>query len=62
MEIPGDVMIGGIFNVHASDSESPFQCGDINVREGFQYTEAVRYAIDMVNKVKDYLLCSGILK
>ena len=51
MEIPGDVMIGGIFNIHAEDDDFPFQCGDINLEEGFQYTEALRYAIDMVNKV-----------
>ena len=52
MEIPGDLMIGGIFNVHDADDASPFQCSDIKVREGFQYTEALRYAIQMVNKVR----------
>ena len=52
MEIPGDVMIGGIFNVHDADDTSPFECSDIKVREGFQYTEALRYAIQMVNKVR----------
>ena len=56
MEIPGDLMIGGVFNVHASDENSPFQCGNINVEEGFQYTEAFRYAIDMINKVVEILL------
>ena len=52
MEIPGDVMIGGIFNIHDAEDASPFQCSDIKVREGFQYTEALRYAIEMVNKVR----------
>ena len=51
IEIPGDVMIGGIFNVHDADDVSPFQCSDIKIREGFQYTEALRYAISLVNKV-----------
>ena len=51
MEIPGDVMIGGIFNIHDEDDASPFECSDIKVREGFQYTEALRYAINMINKV-----------
>ena len=51
MEIPGDVMIGGIFNIHDADDTSPFGCSDIKVREGFQYTEALRYAINMINKV-----------
>ena len=61
MDIPGDVMIGGVFNVHVGDDESPFQCGDIKVQEGFQYTEALRYAIDMVNKVTSSLSLSYCL-
>ena len=52
MEISGDLMIGGIFNVHDADDALPFQCSGIKVREGFQYTEALRYAIQMVNKVR----------
>ncbi len=52
MELPGDVMIGGVFNVHAADPDSPFSCGAINVANGFQYTEALRFALDSINKVQ----------
>ncbi|XP_053375883.1 uncharacterized protein LOC123533310 [Mercenaria mercenaria] len=46
--IPGDVMLGGIFDVHEADL-TPFSCGDIKTINGFQLLEAFHFAIDKVN-------------
>ncbi|KAL5016529.1 hypothetical protein ScPMuIL_006118 [Solemya velum] len=49
--IPGDVMIGGIFDVHMG-GVNPFSCVDINTLHGFQLLEAFNYAIQQVNNKK----------
>ncbi|XP_060080414.1 uncharacterized protein LOC132559805 [Ylistrum balloti] len=44
----GDILIGGIFDVHVRDL-TPFSCGDLKTLHGFQLLEAFNYAIDKVN-------------
>ncbi|XP_033749036.1 uncharacterized protein LOC117333723 [Pecten maximus] len=44
----GDILIGGIFDVHDRDL-TPFSCGDLKTLHGFQLLEAFNYAIDKVN-------------
>ncbi|WAR03383.1 GRM7-like protein [Mya arenaria] len=46
--IPGDILLGGIFDVHEADLRA-FSCGDINTLRGFQLLEAFHYAINKVN-------------
>lgn len=49
MYIDGDIIIPGIFDVHYQ-GESTYSCNDLKVRNGFQYTEAFRYALDRINR------------
>ncbi|KAL4223423.1 hypothetical protein ACF0H5_016893 [Mactra antiquata] len=48
MYIHGDIIIPGIFDVHYQ-GDSPYTCSDLRVENGFQYTEAFRYALDQIN-------------
>lgn len=46
--IPGDILLGGLFDVHESDL-TPFSCGKINTLRGFQLLEAFHFALNKVN-------------
>ncbi|XP_052073189.1 uncharacterized protein LOC127711239 isoform X2 [Mytilus californianus] len=46
--IPGDILIGGVFDVHNNDINT-FSCGNIKTLHGFQLLEAFHYAISKVN-------------
>lgn len=46
--VPGDILIPGIFDVHKR-GDTPYSCSDIRRVNGFQYTEAFRYALERVN-------------
>ncbi|KAK3084836.1 hypothetical protein FSP39_019949 [Pinctada imbricata] len=46
--IPGDILIGGMFDVHMN-SLVPFSCGSLKTQSGFQLLEAFNYAIQQVN-------------
>ncbi|XP_052799942.1 uncharacterized protein LOC128231322 [Mya arenaria] len=48
MYVDGDIIIPGIFDVHYR-GDSPYSCDDIRVENGFQYTEAFRFALDRIN-------------
>ena len=48
MYIPGDIIIPGIFDVHYQ-GDSPYSCADLREENGFQYTEAFRYALEQIN-------------
>lgn len=46
--IPGDVIIGGIFDIHNAGN-GPFSCGALRVKNGALYTEAFNFALQRIN-------------
>ncbi|XP_074641006.1 uncharacterized protein LOC141898800 [Tubulanus polymorphus] len=48
MYIPGDVLIGGLFNIHWP-GPTPYSCGDLKDFNGFQSSEAFAFAIKSIN-------------
>jgi len=48
MYVDGDIIIPGIFDVHYRGG-SPFSCNGMRVENGFQYTEAFRFALQKIN-------------
>ncbi|KAM3725965.1 putative metabotropic glutamate receptor [Dirofilaria immitis] len=55
IKIPGDVIIGGVFPVHAK-SDSPDQpCGVIAETRGVHRVEAMLYALDVINSQREFL-------
>ncbi len=49
--VPGDVLIGGVFNVHGANEESPFKCGGIKLADGYQHAEALVFALESIKQV-----------
>ena len=47
VNIPGEVVFGGMFPMHERGSDTP--CGSIKEEKGIQRMEAMLYAIDMIN-------------
>lgn len=56
VEIPGDIIIGGLFPVHHRSGHS--DCGAINGERGVQRLEAMLFALDRINQ--DPSLLNGI--
>ena len=50
----GDLILGGLFDVHQL-GKSEKECGQFNEIPGYQYMEAMLYAIDQINKRHDLL-------
>ncbi|BFZ18685.1 hypothetical protein BsWGS_21724 [Bradybaena similaris] len=46
--IPGDVIIGGIFDIHNAGN-GPFSCGALRVKNGALYTEVFNFALQSIN-------------
>ncbi|KAK6190589.1 hypothetical protein SNE40_002421 [Patella caerulea] len=46
---PGDVVIGGMFGISNPGTQGPYQCGDVKIQNGFQFTSAMLYALQKVN-------------
>ncbi|CAG5123321.1 unnamed protein product, partial [Candidula unifasciata] len=46
--IPGDLIIGGIFDIHKSGN-GPFSCGALKVKNGALYTEVFNFALQKIN-------------
>ena len=50
----GDIIIGGLFPVHKEGSREDV-CGEFSEIPGYQYMEAMRYAVDQINNRSDIL-------
>ncbi|KAI1732138.1 receptor family ligand binding region domain-containing protein [Ditylenchus destructor] len=55
LRIPGDLIIGGVFPVHAKGSSGGSPCGEIFETRGVHRVEAMLYALDMINQQTDFL-------
>ncbi|KAL3230343.1 hypothetical protein MRX96_023397 [Rhipicephalus microplus] len=56
IDIPGDIILGGLFPVHRKSGHSG--CGALNGERGIQRLEAMLFAIDQINQ--DPSLLNGI--
>ena len=59
LHVPGDVYLGGFFNVH-HPGRTAYSCGDMKDFNGFQFTEAMAYAVDLVNKGNGPVRLNGV--
>ncbi|CAK5078901.1 unnamed protein product [Meloidogyne enterolobii] len=55
LRIPGDLIIGGVFPVHAKGSGGISPCGEIFETRGVHRVEAFLYALDMINAQTEFL-------
>ena len=46
----GDVILGGLFPIHMKSQTSENECGEFNELTGYQYMEAMMFAIDKINR------------
>lgn len=59
MYVPGDLLIPGIFDVHEK-GETPYRCSNFRLANGFQYTEAFRFALDKINSGDSPVKLNGV--
>lgn len=52
LKIPGDLLLGGLFSVHAKGDE--LTCGKLNEEVGIHRLEAMLFAVDMVSVIGFY--------
>lgn len=50
MATKGDIIIGGLFAIHKKSKKSENECGEFNELNGYQYMEAMMFAIDKINR------------
>ncbi|VDN05716.1 unnamed protein product [Thelazia callipaeda] len=55
IKIPGDVIIGGVFPVHAKSESADDPCGIIAETRGVHRVEAMLYALDVINSQWEFL-------
>ncbi|CAD5222740.1 unnamed protein product [Bursaphelenchus xylophilus] len=55
LRIPGDLIIGGVFPVHAKGPQGGGPCGEISETRGVHRVEAMLYALDIINSQPDFL-------
>uniref|UniRef100_A0A7I4NN29 G_PROTEIN_RECEP_F3_4 domain-containing protein n=1 Tax=Brugia malayi TaxID=6279 RepID=A0A7I4NN29_BRUMA len=55
IRIPGDVIIGGVFPVHAKSGSPDQPCGIIAETRGVHRVEAMLYALDVINSQREFL-------
>ena len=55
MATDGDVIIGGLFPLHKKSETSENECGEFNELPGYQFMEAMLFAIDNINKKPNLL-------
>ncbi|VDN53509.1 unnamed protein product, partial [Dracunculus medinensis] len=55
LRISGDIIIGGVFPVHAKPDSPDQICGPIAETRGIHRVEAMLYALDIINSRKDFL-------
>ena len=49
VEIPGDIILGGLFPIHKKSETRETECGVFSETPGYHFMEAMLYAIDKVN-------------
>lgn len=59
MNIPGDLVIPAIFDIHEM-GRSAYFCGDMKVANGFQYVEAFRFALEQINSGSSPIRLNGV--
>ncbi|XP_053375882.1 uncharacterized protein LOC123533311 isoform X2 [Mercenaria mercenaria] len=59
MYIHGDIIIPAIFDVHYR-GDSPYSCADLRMENGFQYTEAFRFALEQINTGQADVTLNGV--
>lgn len=59
MYVDGDILIPAIFDVHYR-GDSPYSCSDFRYLNGFQYTEAFRFALSRVNSGQSSVKLNGV--
>ena len=50
MVTKGDIIIGGLFPIHRKSEISENECGEFNELTGYQYMEALLFAVDKINR------------
>ncbi|XP_028391565.1 metabotropic glutamate receptor 8-like [Dendronephthya gigantea] len=55
IEVPGDIIIGGLFPLHKKSTENENACGNFSEVPGYQYMSAMLFAIEEVNNDPDIL-------
>uniref|UniRef100_A0A915PFX1 G-protein coupled receptors family 3 profile domain-containing protein n=1 Tax=Setaria digitata TaxID=48799 RepID=A0A915PFX1_9BILA len=55
IKVPGDVIIGGVFPVHAKSDSPDHPCGAIAETRGVHRVEAMLYALDVINSQREFL-------
>ena len=50
IEVQGDIILGGLFPLHQKSTENENACGVFSEVPGYQYMEAMLFAIDEINK------------
>ena len=50
IEVQGDIILGGLFPLHKKSTENENACGVFSEVPGYQYMEAMLFAIDEINK------------
>lgn len=59
MYVPGDLIIPAIFDVHYRGN-SPYSCSRLRMENGFQYSEAFRFALMKINSKQADVKLNGV--
>ena len=59
MYVPGDIIIPAVFDIHYR-GDSPYSCSDLRHVNGFQYSEAFRFALQVINNKQAGVALNGV--
>ncbi|RUS83578.1 hypothetical protein EGW08_008684, partial [Elysia chlorotica] len=57
--VPGDLVIGAIFDVHYKGS-GPYSCGELRGKDGAMYTEVFNFALQQINSGNTNVRLNGV--